>query len=227
MRKCPVKLCAITIGESPRPELWDDIAQNLRFPFKAYHLGLLDDPQNIPSLQVQNHGLNALVTQLNNGSTVWISSSKAHQALSRMAQNIIVRKDTPHALIILCTAIHDLGREVNKIALYPGTLIRETILNQSEDPIGIILPDKGQWPSLDPALSEKDVILYDLMPPGRGEDFQKAGDFLKNKGARCIALHCMAYPLSAITCLSPVFGNAVAHPGQLIIEALNNRFTSS
>lgn len=223
MRKSPVKLCAITIGESPRPELWDDIAQNLRFPFKAYHLGLLDDPQNIPSLQVQNHGLNALVTQLKNSSTVWLSAPKAHSALSLLASRIM-REDKPDALVILCTAIHDLGREVNKIALYPGTLIRETIVNQGKNPMGIILPDKSQWPSLDPSLSKKDVIIYDLMPPGRGEDFQKAGDFLKDKGARYIALHCMAYPLSVITYLSPVFGDAVAHPGQLIIEALNNRF---
>jgi len=223
MRKSRVKLCAITIGEAPRPDLWDEIAQNLKFPFETVHKGLLDDPNIIPSLQISNPDPDALVTQLKNGSMVWISSSKAHQALSLLA-GTIMRKDKPHALIILCTAIHDLGEEINQIALFPGNLIRNMIMNQRKDPVGIILPDKGQWPSLDPLLSEKDAILYDLMPPGRPEDFQNAGKFLKNKGAQSVALHCLAYPLSAITYLSPVFRNAVFHPRKLIIESLNNRF---
>jgi len=223
MRKSPVKLCAITIGASPRPDLWDEIAQNLSFPFEVIHKGLLDDPQNIPSLLVHKTGSDALVTQLKNGGTVWISSSKAHQALSRLVPHIL-HNEKPDALVILCTAIQNLEVDSKNLVLSPGLMIRETIVNQGKNPMGIILPDKGQWPSLDPELSNEEAILYDLMPPGRDDDFKRAGVFLKDKGARSVALHCMAYPLSDITYLSPVFGDAVAHPRKLIIEALNNRF---
>jgi len=223
MRKSPVKLCVLSIGESPRPELWDEIAQNLSFPFETVHKGLLDDPQTVAFLRIPKPGPDALVTQLQSGNTVWISSPKAHQALSRMVPHIL-HNEKPDALVILCTAIQNLEVDSKNLVLSPGIMIREMIVNQGKNPIGIILPDKGQWPSLDPALSVKDVILYDLMPPGRDDDFKRSGAFLKDHGARSVVLHCMAYPLSAITYLSPVFGDAIAHPRKLIIETLNNRF---
>ena len=218
-----VKLCLVTVGQSPRPDMWDEIGQTLKFPLEVYHFGLLDSREFLEHLLVNSPEPDALVTRLRSGDTVRISSQKTHLALQDLIMEL--RKwEKPDGIIVLCTGIQEPETPCPIPVFYPGALIRKTALDKLTDPIGVILPDKRQWLFLDPELKKKRVVLFEINPPGDADVFREAAIYLEDRGARSVIFHCMGYPLSAIQHFSPHYSEKLAHPRILISQALNQRF---
>jgi SAM-dependent methyltransferase len=222
MREKTIKLCLVTIGQSPRPDLWNEIEKSLNFFFEIYHFGLLDAPGSLDCLLADSREPEALVTQLRSGDIVRISFQKAHHALQNLIMEI--RKwEKPDGIVVLCTGIREPADFPIPI-FYPGALIRKTVMENPADPIGVILPDKRQWSFLDPDLKGRKAILFEINPPGDVEIFQEAADYLIDLGARMAVFHCMGYPLSAVAPFSTHFEEKTVHPRILIPRALNLRF---
>lgn len=223
MRENAVKLCLVTIGQSPRLDLWNEIGQSLKFHFEVYHFGLLDSPESLDRLLVNSPEPDALVTRLRSGDLVRISSQKAHHALQNLIMEI--RKwEKPDGVIILCTGIRESEVTCPIPVFYPGALIQKRVLEKLTDPIGVILPDKRQWLYLDPELKKRKAILFEISPPGDAEIFREAADYLLDRGARSALFHCMGYPLSALPPFLPHYKEKLVHPRSLISHALNLRF---
>jgi protein AroM len=218
-----VKLCLVTIGQSPRPDLWDEIGQTLKFPFEVYHFGLLDSPDYLDRLLLDSPDSDSLVTQLRTGDVVRISSEKAHQALQNLIGEII-KWEKPDGIIILCTGILETEATYPIPVFYPGILIQKMIMEKLSDPIGVILPDKRQWPDLDPQLKNREAILFEINPPGTERGFLEAADYMNDRKITSVVFHCMGYPLSPLPFFSPDFMEQIVHPRLLISQALNQRF---
>ncbi|MBN1901198.1 AroM family protein [Candidatus Sumerlaeota bacterium] len=223
MREKPVKLSLVTIGQSPRNDLWDEIAQNLDFPFESYHFGLLDTPESLERLLAGSSEKEILVTQLRTGDAARISSQKAHPALINLIAEI-AKWEKPDAIIVLCTGIREPESAFPFPVIYPGVLIRNKVMENPVELTGVILPDKNQWDWLDPELKKRKAILFEIDPPGTEQEFQKAADYLTDRKVRSVIFHCMGYPLSAAAPFSSDFTEQIAHPRLLISQALNQRF---
>jgi len=223
MRKKQPKLALLTIGQSPRADLWEDIAPQLKFSAETQFFGLLDDPHTRRTLVTDSPGPDSLVTRLKNGSLVWISSGKAHGALERLIDQVTLNIK-PDGIIILCTAIRKLRRHSSIPIFYPCIMIRERIFIKPELPLGVILPKKEQWPHVDHELFDLDVILCEAPPKAGSKPFQKAAESLAEKGARLVVFHCMGYPVSATEPFIPSFENAIIHPRKILAQELNKIF---
>jgi len=217
------KLAAVTIGQSPRPDMWDEIAQSLDFSFQADQFGVMDDETALAELRRNEPDSHSLVTRLRDGKAIWISSQGLRKHMASLISRIVTR-DSYDAVVLLCTGIREIDCEISPPVLYPGRMINKGIVKNAGTPVGIVLPDEKQMTRLIPGFPAPDIITVELPPPGSPGLYRAAARMLETRGAACIAFHCMGYPLKALALFTTFSKSAVFHPRQLLTDELNRRF---
>jgi len=221
--KQPLKLVALTIGQAPRPDIWNEIEAHLSFPHTTKQHGLLDIPGLLNKLKVPQPFPGTLTTQTRNGQKVWLSADKVHYQLSVLI-NRYNQTYQPEAIIVLCTGILAANIIPAQNVFLPGKMIREQVTRPLPQPVGVVLPSRKQWPYLDPQLARYQVVLTEMEPPGDIVHWYKAADFLKQKQVRSILFHCLGYPLENLGLFTEIFDMDIVHPKQLLIDQLNKKF---
>ncbi len=218
-----IKLVVLTIGQAPRPDIWDEIEAQLSFPHTTKQHGLLDTPLLFDKLKVQQPFPGTLTTQTRRGQDVWLSAEKVHYQLSVLI-NRYNQTYQPEAIIILCTGILAANILNTPNVFLPGKMIRAQVTRPLPQPIGVVVPSQKQWPYLDPLLARYRVVLAEMAPPGNRKLWAETAVYLKQKQVRSILFHCLGYPLAVLKRFNEIFDMDIVHPKQLVINQLNQNF---
>lgn len=187
----------LTIGQSPRPDMTDDLLPIFGEKLEISEAGALD---GLTLEQVQNMapepGDHFLVTRMSDGTTVQVA---AHYLTSLMQKQVSrLEQSGVSAILILCTeAFQPFNCTVPIV--YPNDVLKSQVPEHTvHGHIGIVLPDRGQitdfaavWQNVVPQV---DAVFGS--PYASDGSLEAAAKYFAGTAVDLIVLDCMGYTAS-------------------------------
>ena len=184
---------ALTIGQSPRPDIMCDIEPILSYKADILEAGALDGPTDERVKQLAPVGEEEFLITRFNGKTVKIAErhmfSKLQQKIDELANRGV------QAVLILCTGRFDSFQSTIPI-LSPGSIISAVVpVCSRNSSIGVLVPEDGQIDELRKAWERVvgKVKLISASPYGSTEDIKKAAESLVAENIDLVVPDCMGY----------------------------------
>jgi protein AroM len=218
----------LTIGQSPRADLADPIRLALPAALAIRQVGLLD---GLSTAQVARRfspraGAMPLVTLMNDGSVVSISSDLAEEALQQAIDRL--EQEGTDAIVMLCTGSFERLSSGKAWLIQPDRIVPALVAGLVRGRrVGILVPDEGQidfgpskWPTLDVPPLYAAASPYGDIAPG----LEEAGRALKGAGAEAIVLDCMAFGARHRAIVARATGLPVLVSSHVVAAAIGPRF---
>lgn len=174
----------VTIGQSPRPDILDEMRPSWGDRLEVVELGALDDLTRAEiSKLAPADGDARLVSRLRDGTEVVLRADAVHEGV----RGVLRRLETADIewIVLLCTGPFT-ALESRHLVLESQRLVDHSVsaLHGSTRKLGILVPDPGQ------RCSDRDVVASHASPYD-GDRFAEAARELAP--AELIVLHCMGY----------------------------------
>lgn len=190
-------IAVITIGQSPRPDITQDLKRLLPENFRITEYGALDGltrQEALARFGYQGRG-ELLITRMGgSGQALNVDGD----AIMRQLQTCIHRAeaDGAHAAMIACTGVFPAYQ--HKIPLFlPGAAQRKQALKLAGDqPIGVLIPKEDQKEQITQWWrgSGTGSTLFGIADPyGDPNEIRRAAGALKTAGAQVLCLDCFGY----------------------------------
>lgn len=189
------KIAAITIGQSPRTDMVEDM-----FPIFPEDLSIVEygalDPYNIEQVKMQFSPVKSdgvLISRMRDGTQVKLSE----HLVADLVQQTISRAEADgcHAVMLLCTG--DFPKfSHEKILLQPLPILHATAsILACGKKVAVMVPDKGQIPDAELRWSNSvsETVIVAASPYQAGNGIEEAATFLKGCGAALLVMDCMGY----------------------------------
>jgi protein AroM len=135
-----MKVAFLTIGQSPRPDIMDDLADELKHVSYSEY-GVLDNyslDRILKDFAPEKNRI-AYVTVLRNGTQVRLSK----EAVSKRLQELVTRVESSvDVIVILCEG--DFSLASSKPVVYPSKALVELVKRSSPLSIGVMIPERSQ-----------------------------------------------------------------------------------
>mgnify|MGYP000951219627 CR=1 FL=1 len=190
-----IKIGFITIGQSPRKDIMEEILPVLGDGFDIIEIGALDgysynDLINKFSL---NKFKNILVTKLLDGNEIMINEEYLNP-LVQNAINILERKSV-NIIVILCTG--EFSNLNSNVILIESSNVTKMEINKlrTNYSVGIIIPDDKQYEQMKKRwdIEAVDTELLFLSPYGSQDEIEYLAEEIKRKNWDYVFLDCMGY----------------------------------
>lgn len=216
------KLGVITIGQSPRMDLTQDIKDVLNKDIAIIESGILDKytyEEVIEKFSPNDHE-DILVSRMREGTQVMLSEKKV---IGEIQSHIDEMEKTVDMVLLLCTgkfpAFHH-----KKPLIIPQDLLHATLSKlEPNNKIGTIIPDTDQidqikrwWHAVN-----MDVEIEVASPYKDVETIKKAAERFKDKALNYIVLDCMGYSMNMKKIVSKASEKIVILPRTLIARVIN------
>lgn len=195
MQKRNISVGMITIGQSPRKDVRDDVEEILGERFDIVECGALDalSRNEIEELAPQE-GEYVLVTRLRDGTEVRLSRNRI---IERMQKCIRQLEQQVKAIVILCTGeFEDLDSD--KLFIEPSLVIKNVVkalLN--EGTLGVVVPSSDQIEALKRKWKRKGItVSVQALSPYEKTDEKKIktiAERFKGENVDMIVLDCIGY----------------------------------
>jgi len=188
---------ALTIGQSPRPDMMDDIKTILPKSVRIAEAGALDDltDDEIKDL-APKAGDVVLITKLRSGAAVEVAERYIIPLLNKKFAEL--EASGAESTLLLCTdRFH--GLSFSKPVIEPGPLLSANVpLLSRNSRIGVLVPEDSQieQSKADWKPYIKDVYVLSASPYGDPNDIESAAAKLAEKAVDLIVLDCMGYTQS-------------------------------
>lgn len=194
----PVKIGALTIGQSPRTDVAGEFLQAVGQEVELLQCGALDglSREEIGRMAPQE-GDYILVTRLRDGTEVKIAERYIKLRMQECAQ--ILRQAGATILVLFCTG--EFPELEGQVLLLKPDVIMEHVVGGilPRGKLGAILPSADQIPLLGKKW-EKTGLQIELTAAspysGKEEDFRRAALYLKSKGVDLIVLDCIGFTVA-------------------------------
>lgn len=214
----PLRILFVTIGQSPRHDLLDELTEDLAPHAHITEIGLLDglSGSEIDSLKAQP-GQSAFVTRLANG--VWLSLLR--EEINKLAHDRIAAVgEGEFDLVVLIST--GLLRELESTCptVNAQRAVDAVVISMAAqgDKIGLMLPLKQQTLDLDiPSVSLFETV-FNHAAHGNYEQLQKAARALKD--CAYIVLNSVSYSEADRQVVADVSGKPVILPRRIIANSI-------
>lgn len=221
----PVKIGAITIGQSPRTDVIPEI-QPLLGGVKLAECGALDglSPKDIAPFAPEA-GECILVTRLFDGTSVRIAERHILPRIQTLTETLI--SDGAAAILMLCTGEFPPFR-CEKPLIYPQVILHHFVAGVIDrQRLGIITPDVSQIPQSLHRWHKngiEDVIVEASNPYMDAFSAVSAACALKERGAALIVLDCIGYTAAMKASIQKQTGLPVILPRTVAARAVAELF---
>lgn len=204
------KIGILTIGQSPRPDIIEELIPYFGENIEIIEAGALDHKTEaeISALQPKA-GQRLLVTRLADGRVVHVAEELLTSCMQDQI-NSLEEKDVS-AILILCTARFK-SLHANVPCVEPGKLLNELIpLFSPRSSIGVLSPDEAQIESTkkDWAGIVEHIEVLTASPYGNMTQLELAAKAFKTLDIDLIVLDCMGYTEEMRRSVSEVSGKPV------------------
>ena len=217
---------AVTIGQSPRPDITADILAVLGPDYRVVERGALDDLTRAEIDRLApNPGEDVLVTRLRDGSEV--QAAERHiTPLVQQKVNELFAEGVP-VVVLLCTG-HFPGFTANGPVLRPQELINQGAADLGRGKkVGVLCPTpehipqmKRQWGQV---LGSEPLVM--AASPYHGISAVEQPAFaMKEAGVQVVAMDCIAYSLALKERVEQITGARELLPRTLAAEAIRAYF---
>ena len=204
------KLGILTIGQSPRPDILQELQAIFGNAIERMETGALDGMSNSEIEKLRpDEGERMLVTRLSDGSEIHIAEEKLMNCMQKKI--CCLEEKGAGAILILCTAdFHGLHSTVPLIE--PRKILNAVIPRLSpRSAIGVLSPDNQQveatkrdWQGI---VGHIEVLT--ASPYGKKEELESAAKVFRSKDLDLIVLDCMGYTESARKRIEELSGKPV------------------
>lgn len=189
------KIGFITIGQSPRKDIMEEILPILGDGFDIIEAGALDgySYSDIINKFPLNKDKDILITKLSDGNEIMINE----EFLNPLIQNAIeiLESKGVNVIVILCTG--DFSNLSSNVILMESSNITKMAINnlRKNFNVGIIIPDDKQYEQMKKRWNNKgtDAELLFLYPYGNEDAIEYLAEKIKYKNWDCVFLDCMGY----------------------------------
>ncbi|OLS03107.1 AroM family protein [Tissierella creatinophila] len=216
------KLGIITIGQSPRIDLTEDLVNILNENITVIERGILDNYtyQEVIDNFKPSHGEKMLVSRMKDGREVKLSEKKITDC---MQECIIDLEKDVDMILILCTGRFPKYNH-NKPLLIPQEILHSIVSKLSnEKEIGVIIPKDEQIDSITNWWEESGIkIQVKTASPYKDiETIENVSKHFKNKDIEYIILDCMGYSQAMKEIVKTRSQKMVILPRTLIARIIN------
>ncbi|WZL72552.1 AroM family protein [Clostridiaceae bacterium 35-E11] len=216
------KLGIITIGQSPRMDLTQDIKDVLNKDITVIEQGVLDKytyEEVIEKFSPKNQEA-VLVSRMREGTQVALSEKKIIGEIQSHIDEIEKKVDM---VLLLCTGKFPVFQH-KKPLIIPQNILHATVSKlEPKKKIGAIIPDTDQidqmrkwWGTVN-----MDVKIEVASPYKDIKNIEKAAKRFKDKAINYIVLDCMGYSVDMKKMVSRMSGKMVILPRTLIARVIN------
>ncbi len=223
-----VTIGCLTIGQSPRPDILDELSSLLPSNCHLMELGALDNLNSTKLQKVAPAGDDAFyVTLLRNGTEVSISQLMLEGLLQRGLAEL--QRRGAHLAILLCTG--ELPPMASGIPYFRGgEIIKERVKREYRGKrIAVVVPDPGQAANMSQRWNNLGVNhdIYDCPPYFETEQSRKLCAKLRKNDADFIVLDCIGFTLEMEKCFRQQTGKHVLLPRTIIGKYITNYLSNS
>lgn len=216
------KLGIITIGQSPRIDLTEDLIDLLNKKIDIVERGILDNYtyEEVIDKFSPNENENILVSRMTDGRQVTLSEKRIIQAM----QNCIIELENDvDIVLILCTGKFPKYKH-DKPLLIPQEILHSVVSKLSnEKDIGVIVPEDQQIKPITNWWKESGVTIQ-TKPASPYKDImgiKNVSEHFKNKDIDYIVLDCMGYSMKMKEIVKMHSKKMVILPRTLIARIIN------
>lgn len=193
------RIAAITIGQSPRPDIIPELRTLIGKPVEIVELGALDALE-LAAIETLAPGAGEfpLVTRLRNGRSVHLRPAWVEERLQECISQL---EGEVELALLLCTGSFRRFR-AQKPVLFPGQLLLAITRSVAADKrLGVLTPDPGQqeeqlrrWRQVSP-----EVIIQPANPYESGKAVELAARQLAGAACALVVMDCLGYTLAMQT----------------------------
>ena len=184
----------ITIGQSPRPDVIEEIQRVIGGEYEIVEKGALDDylPEELGKIKLQS-GERLLVTRLRNGQEMKVS----HEFIVSKIQNCVdyLEEKNIEIILLLCTGkFPDFNSK--HLIIQPSEIVRGTIAaSLRRGKLAVILPAKEQIPKMASDLYGLELkVYYDSASPyGSINEVENMAKRVSKENVDLVFLNCMGF----------------------------------
>jgi len=213
-----MRVAFLTIGQSPRPDIMDDLIEGLKgMSYSEY--GVLDNDSldNILNDFVPKANEIAYVTVLRDGREVTLSK----EAVSRRLQELVSRVESSvDVIVVLCAG--DFSLSSSKPLVFPSEALVKLVRRASPLSIGVMIPEKSQTELMRvrwEAVSRVSKIVV-WSPYTTTVALESVSEELRHTGT--IVMECLGYSTRHRRLVERVTGEKVFIPRDAILEGIAN-----
>ncbi len=215
------KIGFITIGQSPRKDMTDDIFPLLSSAYEVSEIGALDDYslKDVNEKFAPQEGDSVLVTKMRSGNQVLI----AEKHILTMLQSAInkLEEEGNEIIVFLCTGKFP-KFDHKGLVITPQDMLQDIAKNILGDgKLGLIIPDESQSGQIREWWGNIDLELEVASPYLGIENIEKASENLKNKNVDLVFMDCMGYTTAMKDIVKNITGKKVILPRTLLARVLN------
>jgi len=207
-----MKLALLTIGQSPRSDILEDVKYLLK-GINYVEKGLLDElsPEEIEEHYGPEPGEEVYVSRLRSGEEVKLSKKRVVEGMKRLVKDV---EDEADVILVMCTG--DFEVESRKLVILPSRLLIGIVASVHIKSLGVLVPAEEQvdmarrrWGRL-----AEDLVVEHWSPySGDPEELRlRARSFLNTD---LIVMDCFGYGTSHAQILRRFAGRPVALPRTL------------
>lgn len=210
----------LTIGQTPRPDISDDLRQLLPPNWSIREYGALDGltRAEAEALCGYNGTGELLVTRMAGDSRqIALSAEKVFERLQQCI--ILAEKEGADLHLMACTGNFPLYHH-EKTILYPGVCQRQAAL-AVDNRVGVLIPNAAQTEQIAGWWAQCDaphVLLEAADPFGDQSAVEAAAKRLQARGARVLCLDCFGYTLEHKLAAEQVTGLTAVLPRAVLCQ---------
>ncbi len=221
-----VKIGAVTIGQSPRTDITDDIRPMLSPGIELVEYGALD-PYSYEEASLKfapGPEESVLVSRMRDGRQVTMSEA----AVIPLVQECIQRAedDGVDATVLFCTGrFPELSHK--KLLIMPQPILHSLVQKLTlTKPIGLFVPDSSQIPQVREWFSESHISFHPVIasPYRESQQMWERALALKGQDLSCVLLDCMGYSRQMKQDIQEACGLPVILPRTFIARLLNELY---
>lgn len=215
------KIGFITIGQSPRKDMTDDIFPLLSSGFEVSEEGALDEYsiETVKEKFAPKEGDSVLVTKMRNGSQVIIGEKHILTMLQLAIEKL--EHEGNEIIVFLCTGNFP-EFDHKGLVITPQKMLQDIAKNILKNgKLGLIIPDESQRSQISEWWGNIDLEIEVASPYLGIENIEIASKNLKNKNVDLIFMDCMGYTTAMKDIVKNISGKKVILPRTLLARVLN------
>ncbi|WZL73821.1 AroM family protein [Clostridiaceae bacterium 35-E11] len=216
------KIGAITIGQSPRVDIMEDVQQLLGGEFEIIERGALDNfnYETVQSTFYPSKGDTVLVSRMRDGKQVKLGEEKI---IPLLQENIYyLEKQGCQIILMMCTGKFPKFQH-EALLILPQELLHMIAQKLSgSERIGVIVPDRDQIEAIRERWNQYgvEVEMAVASPYQKGDHMIKAAENFRNKDVELIFMDCMGYSVKTKREVRRISGKPVLLPRTLAARVI-------
>jgi protein AroM len=214
------KLGFITIGQSPRTDIMEDVRKIIPENIEIIEAGALDryDRQYIQDNLSPGENSQFLVSRMRDGSQVEIAEEKIHSLLQNCVDHL--NKKGCNIILMMCTG--KIPELLSKVPILPPQKILHNIMKNIgfQGKIGVFIPEKEQELNIRKAWNSMGMEIFPVFasPYGNIDNIKKESLLLDKEDISVIFMDCMGYSEKMKNMVYEITGKAVIIPRTMIVK---------